>query len=217
MSGSRQHVLSAVRSALAKQSVLGKRGAERLAGYESIPRAYTTTQSLTRAEILDLFEERLVDYDAATHRCSAEELPGVIAKCLGDRTKVVIPKDLPALWLPPGIEFVRDTGLSYPEIDAAGGVITACATAIALTGTLVLQDGAVGQGRRVLTLLPDYYLCIVQAHQVVHTVAEGLRAIGSTATLATTTISGPSATADIEMIRIRGVHGPRFLEVVIVV
>ena len=102
------------------------------------------------------------------------------------------------------------------ELDRFGGVITGCTVAISQTGTLILQD-VPGQGRRAPTLVPDYHLCVVRGEDVVETVPEAMRRLQRTATLATTFVSGPSATADIEMTRIKGVHGPRFLDVVLVV
>jgi len=95
-------------------------------------------------------------------------------------------------------------------------VLTSATLAIAETGTIVLQD-APGQGRRAITLLPDYHLCVVRAETLVQTVPEAMRALESTAALATTFFSGPSATADIEMTRIKGVHGPRFVDVILIV
>ncbi len=213
MSASKAAVLDAVRKALGERS--GDRGSD----YERIAREYTAAQLAGSAEVLALFEDRLRDYDANTRRCAPRELADAIAGCLRAREarEIVIAEDFPEAWLPSGFDFVRDRSLSYDAIDRADGVLTACSAAIALTGTIILQEGAYAQGRRVLTLLPDYHLCVVDARQIVHTVPEGIRAIEGTASLATTTISGPSATADIEMIRIRGVHGPRTLEVITVV
>ena len=101
--------------------------------------------------------------------------------------------------------------LSYQDIDRSEGVITLCAAAIAITGTIVLQDSAPGQGARALSLIPDYHLCIVDAVQLVETVPEGIRAMDAACVRVLTTIAGPSATSDIEMTRVRGVHGPRTL------
>lgn len=216
-SDSKRAVLDAVRRALG--AGMEARSAERrIREYEGIARQYTAAQFACGAEVLALYEDRLRDYDAKTQRCAPAELAAAIAGCLRARgaSRIVIAEDLPEEWLPFGFDFVRDRGLSYDAIDRADGVLTACSAAIALTGTIILQEGALAQGRRVLTLLPDYHLCVVDARQIVHTVPEGIRAIEVTAALATTTISGPSATADIEMIRIRGVHGPRTLEVIIV-
>jgi len=127
-----------------------------------------------------------------------------------------MPDDFPESWLPSGFEFIRGQGLAYEAIDRMDGAITACTVAIAMTGTIILQDGAPAQGIRALSLIPDYHLCVVEVAQIVETVPEAVRAIEKTGTKATTTISGPSATSDIEMTRIKGVHGPRTLEVIIV-
>jgi L-lactate dehydrogenase complex protein LldG len=117
--------------------------------------------------------------------------------------------------LPGGFEFVVDDGLSIPELDGFEGVMTGSTVAIAETGTIVLQN-VPGQGRRAPTLIPDYHLCVVRGKDVVETVAEAMERLAATTSLATTFVSGPSATADIEMTRIKGVHGPRFLDVILV-
>jgi L-lactate dehydrogenase complex protein LldG len=114
------------------------------------------------------------------------------------------------------VKFVVDEGLSAAELDRMDGVMTGATLAIAETGTVILQNVA-GQGRRAATLVPDYHLCVVEAKDVVETVAEGMARLQETAGLATTFVSGPSATADIEMTRIKGVHGPRFLDVILIV
>jgi L-lactate dehydrogenase complex protein LldG len=114
-----------------------------------------------------------------------------------------------------GFEFVVDEGLSAAELDEFEGVVTGATVAIAETGTIVLQR-VPGQGRRAATLVPDYHLCVVRGGDVVETVPEAMARLTGTATLATTFVSGPSATADIEMTRIKGVHGPRFLDVILV-
>jgi L-lactate dehydrogenase complex protein LldG len=110
---------------------------------------------------------------------------------------------------------VVDAGFDNAELNAFEGVLTLAMLAIAETGTVVLQNTA-GQGRRAATLVPDYHCCIVQEADVVETVPEAMARLQATATLATTFVSGPSATADIEMTRIKGVHGPRFLDVILV-
>jgi len=117
--------------------------------------------------------------------------------------------------LPDGFTFITDHDTSYAEIDRCDGTITGCALAIALTGTIVLRHTR-KEGRRALTLIPDYHLCIVHASQVVETVPEGTRKMLEFAAVPITMISGPSATSDIEMMRIKGVHGPRYLDVILV-
>jgi len=131
------------------------------------------------------------------------------------RMRIVIPDGISAEWLPAGFEFVIERGLGADELDRFDGVMTASTVAIAETGSIVLQNVA-GQGRRAATLVPDYHLCIVRAEDVVETVPEAMARLQSTSQLPTTFFAGPSATADIEMTRIKGVHGPRFLDVVLV-
>jgi L-lactate dehydrogenase complex protein LldG len=126
-----------------------------------------------------------------------------------------VPLGIPNDWLPHGFLFQRDTGLNYQEIDKSEGVLTGCAVAIALTGTIVLRHSE-SEGRRALTLVPDYHLCVVHEQQIVETVPEGIAQMSAYAPAPITTISGPSATSDIEMTRIKGVHGPRTLEVILV-
>jgi L-lactate dehydrogenase complex protein LldG len=163
------------------------------------------------------FASRLEDYNAGVYHCSAGELPAVIAQAMAARGKqsLAIPPEFPSDWLPPGIGFVRDRDLTYEELDASEGALTACTAAISFTGTIILSHSA-HEGRRALTLIPDYHLCIVREDQVVQTVPEGIRKLRDLRTRPITTISGPSATADIEMTRIKGVHGPRTLDVVLV-
>lgn len=181
------------------------------------PKEYRVSGTLPAAERIDLFLDRLHDYDAIVRRASPQEIANSIAHVLTSRGKggLLVPPDLNADWLPPGFLFKRDTALSYEEIDSSEGVLTGCAVAIALTGSIVLRHSA-AEGRRALTLIPDYHLCVVYEHQVVETVPEAIEQMRAYAPSPVTTISGPSATSDIEMTRIRGVHGPRTLEVILV-
>jgi L-lactate dehydrogenase complex protein LldG len=174
-----------------------------------VPRAYHRTGPGS----LDLFAERVADYRATVHQVAPDGLVELIAALLGDR-RVVAPADLPVEWLVPSVTWLPDSPpLTTEALDGSDGVLTGCAVAIADTGTIVL-DAGVGQGRRVLTLLPDYHLCVVRASQVASTVPEALARLDSVRPL--TFISGPSATSDIELNRVEGVHGPRTLEVIIV-
>jgi L-lactate dehydrogenase complex protein LldG len=205
----------------AKSEVLARvRGAAegRAADYAAIPREYRRSGALDAAGRLALFEDRLRDYDAGVYRSSPADLPATIASVAAARGKrrLVGPAGLPKEWLPAGVAFVADDGESYTALDTCEGAVTACAAAVALTGTIILAHSP-AEGRRALTLVPDYHLCIVRAEQVVETVPEGLHAVAAIGSGLVTTISGPSATADIEMTRIKGVHGPRFLDVILVI
>jgi L-lactate dehydrogenase complex protein LldG len=185
--------------------------------YEAITRDYRQSGVLEESGRIELLTDRLRDYGAKVYRNAPWELRSVIAEILSERRKsgLVISRDLPEDWLPEGFEFVRDKGLTYDEIDQSEGVLTGCALAIAMTGTIVLYHSG-GEGRRALTLIPDYHLCVVYTSQIVETVPEGIRALAPYSVVPLTTISGPSATADIEMTRIQGVHGPRTLDVILV-
>jgi L-lactate dehydrogenase complex protein LldG len=188
--------------------------------WQAVPRNYKRTASLARASVLELLEDRLRDYDANVTRAKASEVAKEIARILAERGKghLVVPAGLAEALgepLPSGFEFVVDNGFTPAELDGFEGVVTASTAAIAETGTIVLQN-IPGQGRRAPTLVPDYHLCVVRAADVVETVPEAIARLQATAALATTLISGPSATADIEMTRIKGVHGPRFLDVILV-
>jgi L-lactate dehydrogenase complex protein LldG len=153
-------------------------------------------------------------------RVKAGEVSAQIGRFLAERGKrrLVVPAGLTEALgesLPAGFEFAVDEGMTNAELDTFEGVVTASTVAIAETGTVVLQH-VPGQGRRAPTLIPDYHLCVVRAADVVETVPEAMARLAGTASLATTFFSGPSATADIEMTRIKGVHGPRFLDVIVV-
>ena len=188
--------------------------------WKALPRNYKRAGLLERDAVLELLEDRLRDYDASVVRAKAGEVGAEIARILAERGKrrLVVPMGLPEALgepLPAGFEFVIDNGLTVAELDSFEGVLTASTVAIAETGTIVLQH-VPGQGRRAPTLVPDYHLCVVRAGDVVETVPEAMARLAATASLATTFVSGPSATADIEMTRIKGVHGPRFLDVILV-
>ncbi len=190
-------------------------------GHAAIPREYVQTGTLDPEARLDVFEERLRDYDTEVYRCAPAQLPETIAIAMNAAGvgSLVIAADIGPNWLSKSdsgaLSFVRDEGLSYEVLDRAEGVLTTCAVAIALTGTIILRHGR--SGRRAMTLIPDYHLCIVRASQVVETVPEAIRELESPTRSPITTISGPSATSDIEMTRIKGVHGPRRLAVILVI
>jgi L-lactate dehydrogenase complex protein LldG len=178
--------------------------------------AYRTRGELSGAPLLDLLAERLADYRALVHLATpatlADEISGALARRQARR--VVVP---PALRLPLP-EFVTATAdrppfLSPADLDTFDGVVTRAAVAIAETGTIIL-DGSPDQGRRAISLVPDYHLCVVEAGQVVELVPEAVAMLSAAQPL--TWISGPSATSDIELDRVEGVHGPRTLEVILV-
>ncbi|MFF7945790.1 LutC/YkgG family protein [Streptomyces griseorubiginosus] len=172
----------------------------------------------TVEETVELLAENLADYRAIVHRCTAVDLPATLAGMLAARgaKTVLVPPGLEPSWLTEaGAEQVPDRAESTPhELDRIDSVVTACAVAIAETGTIVL-DGSPDQGRRRITLVPDHHICVVRVpDQVVSSVPQGLERLDPVRPL--TWISGPSATSDIELDRVEGVHGPRTLEVVLV-
>lgn len=184
----------------------------------STPRAYRQRDERDRAAILADLIDRLREYKAVVERVELAALPEAIAAVCtrhGIRT-LVVPADLPAAWVPEGVEARRDDPpLTNERLDGSDGVLTGCTLAIAQTGTIVL-DGGVRQGRRALSLVPDRHLCVVYANQVVGIVPEAIARLASQPTSPITLISGPSATSDIELQRVEGVHGPRMLHVFLV-
>ncbi|MEV0479487.1 LUD domain-containing protein [Streptomyces sp. NPDC050508] len=169
-------------------------------------------------QTVDLLAENLADYRAIVHRCTEAELAAVIAGLLAERGSrtVVVPPGLEPSWLAAAdVEQIADRAENTPhELDRVDSVVTACAVAAAETGTIVL-DGGPDQGRRRITLVPDHHICVVRVpEQVVSSVPQALRRLDPARPL--TWISGPSATSDIELDRVEGVHGPRTLEVVLV-
>ncbi|HLU44262.1 MAG TPA: LUD domain-containing protein [Natronosporangium sp.] len=170
-------------------------------------------------DLMDRLAERLRDYRAVVHRCPPDGLAATLARVLADSRLVVAPADLPAEWLRGHDGEVRREAVEEPLpwslLDRAGTtVVTGCAAAIAETGTILLDSGR-WQGRRELTLVPDHHVCVVFAAQVVRSVPDGLARLPDP-TRPLTLISGPSATSDIELTRVEGVHGPRRLEVMII-
>ncbi len=190
--------------------------------YEAVARDYRTTSELDAAALTVRLVDRLLDYKALVRQCSPIELPTVLAQALSERgaRSIVVPAGLAEGWLaevPDGllrVDGIEPTDqLSVAELDQTDGVLTSCAVAVAETGTLVL-DGSAGQGRRLVSLIPDYHLCVVLPAQVVADVPQLVARLDITRP--TTMISGPSATSDIELNRVEGVHGPRTLEVIVV-
>ena len=180
------------------------------------PPAYRMRGEMSAVELTDLLADRLAHYRARVRCVPPEMLATEVADALAAREaeRVVVPPglDLP---LPESVDVTVDDGLTAGELDAFDAVITRAAVAIAETGTIIL-DGSAGQGRRAISLVPDYHLCIVERGQVVQLVPEALARLADTARRPLTWISGPSATSDIELERVEGVHGPRTLEVILV-
>lgn len=167
---------------------------------------------------VDLLARNLAEYRATVHRCAEADLPALVAGVLAEHgaDSVVVPSGLPPAWMAgaPVRQLADHPPLTPGTLDAIDAVVTGCALAIAETGTLVL-DGGAGQGRRALTLVPDLHVCVVRhPTQVVASVPQAVSRLDPTRPL--TWISGPSATSDIELQRVEGVHGPRYLHVVIV-
>lgn len=182
--------------------------------------AYERHDALDVHRRIEQFAHRVEEYKAWVGLCDLRDVSGMIGQRMihhGFRT-MVVPHDLVREWRPDCVEIVEDHHLTPVQIAASDGVISTCALGIAQTGTIVL-DGGVGQGRRMLTLLPDYHCCVVPASLVVGTVPEAfvqLEPAIRQRRAPMTFISGPSATSDIELNRVEGVHGPRTLEVIIV-
>jgi L-lactate dehydrogenase complex protein LldG len=185
-----------------------------------VDRSYRRRGSLPPTELVDLLAERVADYRAAAHRVDRAGLrTSIEAICLAQRVRRLgVPPGLPAEWLPTGIELVEDHGLDPHELDRLDGVLTGCTLAIAQTGTLVLAAGP-REGRRALTLVPDLHVCVVEENQIVELVPEAIERLHQSIAgdrRPVTFVSGPSATSDIELSRVEGVHGPRTLAVLVV-
>ena len=213
MSAAREEILARIRAATGVQAA----PAEADAAYAALPRPYRRAHHDPSAtDVVALFAERAADYRAVVKRLAVGELPAAIAAAVATIPSLLLPDGVPPEWLaglPADTQLVRDDPpLSPAGLDRVGGVITGCAVAIAETGTVVLDHGA-GQGRRALTLVPDFHLVVVRADQVAADIADALARLdpGRPHTL----ISGPSATSDIELIRVEGVHGPRNLHILI--
>jgi L-lactate dehydrogenase complex protein LldG len=191
----REEILAGVRRALAAADV----------SPVHVPRGYRSTGPVD----VDLFAERVADYRAVVVRCREDEVAARIAEALPPRARVVVPEGVP--WDVPGA--VPDDGLTALDLDGLDAVVTTATVGIAATGTIVLSHGP-GEGRRALTLVPDLHVCVVRADQVVTDVPDAVALLDPARP--TTWISGPSATSDIELNRVEGVHGPRTLHVVLV-
>ncbi|MER5734034.1 LUD domain-containing protein [Streptomyces sp. NPDC002138] len=204
---SRDRVLGRVRRALADAGAA-----------PDVPRDYLRVHGeRTPAESADLLAAHLTEYRARVHRTDEDGIAMLLTRLLAERGagSVLVPAGLPPYWLAAADPVrIHDRAGSTPyELDAVDSVVTGCALAIAETGTIVL-DGGPGQGRRRITLVPDHHICVVRVpEQVVDSVPRALALLDPTRPL--TWISGPSATSDIELDRVEGVHGPRTLEVVL--
>jgi len=196
MSEARDQILADVRRALAAADT----------SPVTVPRAYRDTGPAD----VELFAERVADYRAVVVRCATDEVEARIADALADRTRVVVPDGL--AWHVDGA-VVDDGTLDAADLDAVEAVVTGASVGIAETGTIVLSHGP-GQGRRALTLVPDVHVCVVRADQVVADVPDAFGLLDPARP--TTWVSGPSATSDIELDRVEGVHGPRTLHVILV-
>jgi L-lactate dehydrogenase complex protein LldG len=192
-----------------------------------VPRAYRQAGAPGPDDPLERFADRLLDYGAGLRHAAPDGVAAAVAAALaagvqrrralgmtGERPRVVVPSGLDQEWLAAvRADVVIDDGLDTAALDACDGVVTAAAVAIAESGTIVL-DASADQGRRALTLVPDIHVCVVRGDQIVAGVPEAMRRLDPVRPL--TWISGPSATSDIELDRVEGVHGPRVLEVVVV-
>jgi L-lactate dehydrogenase complex protein LldG len=186
-----------------------------------VPRGYAVEPPVG-TDLVARFIERVEDHRASVTPCADAELAAAVATALGGCRRVVVPADLDRAWLadlPDDVEVLRDEpadALPVAALDDVDGVLTAAAVGIAETGTVVL-DAGVGQGRRAITLVPDLHVCVVRTDQVVGTVPQAVRRLDAAGSVVRpqTWISGPSATSDIELDRVEGVHGPRTLRVLL--
>lgn len=211
----RAEILRRIRSALGKDGSL----ASAQQAWQAIPREYKLTGQLNPDQRMELFVDRLHDYGVHVTHCKTAEIAAAIAQRLlaGDKRTILVPPEIDRAWLSEAakdIHFLTDETLTYDQLDDCDGVLTGCLIGIAETGTLGICHGS-ANGRRALTLIPDYHLCVIDANSVVETVPESFQALERYKDQPITLISGPSATADIEMTRIQGVHGPRVLDVLI--
>jgi L-lactate dehydrogenase complex protein LldG len=192
----REEILAAVRGAL--------RDADRTEAV--VPRGY---RSVAATDVVELFAERVVDYRAALTRCTTAELPGAVRAALGAARKVLVPEGFP---VEVGGTAAAEAATTA-ELAAFDAVVTTATLGIATTGTLVLDHGP-GQGRRALSLVPDLHVCVLREDRIVPGVPQAVAALDPARPQ--TWISGPSATSDIELTRVEGVHGPRSLHVIVV-
>jgi L-lactate dehydrogenase complex protein LldG len=201
MKSARNEILARVRSALTDRPTV----------LDTV-RQYRGAGAVDGSDRLALLVDRLVDYKASVHQCASAQVAATVGGLL-TQGRTVVPAGVPRSWLA-GVQVVRDEpSLSTTQLDALAAALTTCVLAIAQTGTIVLDAGP-GMGRRALTLIPDHHVVVVRVDQIVPAVPDAIDVLDPTRPL--TWISGPSATSDIELKRVEGVHGPRRLDVVIV-
>lgn len=207
MNAAREEMLARVRAATADVV---------LQDLPPVPRDYVRRGGRSRREVVELFSRRVADYRAEVAVVSDPVAAARRILAVHGAARVGIAPDLPAELWPSGPELVEDRNLSPHELDALDGALTTCEAACAETGTIALT-GRDGQGRRALTLVPDLHVCLVRAPDIVETVPELIERLGPSARLGRPIVllSGPSATSDIELARVEGVHGPRRLVVLV--
>jgi L-lactate dehydrogenase complex protein LldG len=213
MSAAREEILSRIRGAL------GDVPAAETSDDVVVTRDYRSVDERPREELIALLCERIGDYNAEVRRVAAAQVAEAVRAACADAgiARLAVAPGVPSEWRPGGIEIVEDHGLGAAELDELNAALTGCAGGIAETGTLVL-DGRALSGRRLLTLVPDHHFCVVTADQVVGQVPEAIAALRPAiveANVPVTLVSGASATSDIELSRVEGVHGPRHLLVLI--
>jgi L-lactate dehydrogenase complex protein LldG len=209
LSDARSEILLRVRQALGPREIQ----------IPATARNYRQHGQLTPTERLEMFEQRVAEYRAEVVRVNAGRVVSAV-EAVCERhgiQRLGTPASLPATWLPQTVELVQDRGLSHQALDGLDGALTGCTVAAAATGTIALTAGE-HEGRRALTLVPDRHICVVQPHQIVELIPEAIALLGQITAeedRPITLISGPSATSDIELSRVEGVHGPRTLVVII--
>ncbi|RKQ87231.1 L-lactate dehydrogenase complex protein LldG [Solirubrobacter pauli] len=197
MSAAKAEILTRIRDALGPSPVVPE-----------IPRGYRAAGSIAHDGVVEQFCAHVAEYRATVHRVADSEVAFAVRAILGEGKRVGVPVGFRDLGMP----VVEDHGLSVAELDALDAVVTGSALAIADTGTIALVSGA-ASGRRALTLVPDHHICLVAASSIVPSVPDAVAALGPDAPI--TLVSGPSATSDIELDRVEGVHGPRVLDVIV--
>jgi L-lactate dehydrogenase complex protein LldG len=214
---SKEAIFSRIRAASGAAAGAAEREALRAKEFAQIPREFRRSGTLPVPERITLFQSILKHYGAASYVVDARGVAGEVGRILQERQKrrMVVPAEFPQPWVPPGLEVVREggSGLGNDALDKIDGVLSGCTVAIASTGSIVLASRR--DGRRAISLVPDYQICIVRHDQLVEFMAEALERLKDLKSSPLTFFSGPSATVDIEMTRVQGVHGPRTLDVVI--